>query len=135
MEKLDVKEIIRSHGLKATPNRIAVYEYMLNSKEHPSAEMIKEHLNSLGNKFSLATVYNIIEAFLEKGVIIKVRDDENNMMRFDANTDFHVHIYNSQTNEITDYEDSEHTKFLEKKLKEIKKENNFGDEHKIVAEM
>ena len=30
MEKLDVKEIIRSHGLKATPNRIAVYEYMLN---------------------------------------------------------------------------------------------------------
>jgi len=135
MNTLDVKEIIRSHGLKATPNRISVLEYLYSSKEHPSAEMIKDHLNSLGNKFSLATIYNILEAFLEKGVIIKVREDENSMMRFDANTDFHVHIYNKKTNEIIDYEDVIITRALEKKLKKIKEENNFSDEHTIVAEM
>ncbi|WP_290772749.1 transcriptional repressor [Anaerofustis sp.] len=132
---MDVKEIIRSHGLKATPNRISVLEYLINSSEHPSADMVKDHLNSLGNKFSLATVYNILEAFIDKGVIIKVRDDESNMMRFDARTGFHIHIYNTKTNEIIDYEDEEFTMLLEKKLKKIKEENHLSDELKIVAEM
>ena len=136
MDNLDVKNKIRKCGLKATPNRVAVYEYMLGSKEHPSAEMIREHLNSIGKKFSIATVYNILEAFLEKGLIIRIKDDDNNMMRFDANTSFHVHIYNVNTNEIIDYENMNHTKKLEKDLKIIKDEINLkSDEHKIVAEI
>ncbi len=135
MGNVDVKEIIRNHGLKATPNRIAVLEYLMSSKEHPSAEMVKEYLNSLGNKFSLATVYNILDAFVENGVIIRVRDDENNMMRFDANTKFHIHVYNIKTNEIMDYFDEERCNSIEKNLKEIKTINDFDEHQKIVVEM
>lgn len=132
---MDLKEIIRSHGLKATPNRIAVLEYLMSSKEHPSADMVKDHLNSMGNKFSLATVYNILEAFVENGVIIKVREDENNMMRFDANTKFHIHVYNKKTNEIMDYFDDKNCINIEKNLKEIRENNGFDDDQKIVVEM
>lgn len=135
MGNVDVKEIIRNHGLKATPNRIAVLEYLMSSKEHPSAEMVKDYLNSLGNKFSLATVYNILDAFVENGVIIRVRDDENNMMRFDANTKFHIHVYNTKTNEIMDYFDEERCNSIEKHLKEIKTINDFDENQKIVVEM
>ncbi|MGO5359134.1 Fur family transcriptional regulator [Anaerofustis sp. LCP19S3_F7] len=135
MNSIDLKEIIRSHGLKITPNRIAVLEYLMSSKEHPSADMVKDYLNSMGNKFSLATVYNILDAFVENGVIIKVRDDENNMMRFDANTKFHIHVYNTKTNEIIDYFDEEHCSDIERNLKEIKKNNGFDDNQKLVVEM
>lgn len=135
MNNTDLKEIIRSHGLKATPNRITVLEFLISSKEHPSAEMVKDYLNSIGNKFSLATVYNILDAFVENGVIIKVRDDGNNMMRFDANTKFHIHVYNTKTNEIIDYFDEEYCSDIERKLKEIKKNNRFDDNQKLVVEM
>lgn len=132
---VDIKDVIRKHGLKATPNRVAVLEYLLNSKEHPSAEMVKEYLNSLGNKFSLATIYNILESFVEKGVIMQIRDDNSNMMRFDANTSFHLHVYNIKTNEISDYYDEKYCKRIENDLKDIRDINEFNDDEKIIVEM
>ena len=99
-------DMIRGAGLKATPQRIGVLKVLSEMTSHPSAEMLMETLENQGNIMSVGTIYNILETFSEKGLILKLKDNQE-VMRFDANTKFHVHIYNEKDNRICDYFDPE----------------------------
>ena len=105
------RERIKSVGLKATPQRISVLKVLSETDEHPSAEMLMDKLKNEGSIMSVGTIYNILETFEEKGLILKLHD-HNEVMRFDARTGFHVHIFNKKTNQIEDYFDND----LEDKL-------------------
>lgn len=98
--------MIRAIGLKATPQRISILSVLNEMDNHPSAEMLMAELEDQGHFMSVGTVYNILETFSEKGLILKLKDNQE-VMRFDAKTDFHVHIYNDEDNKIEDYFDPE----------------------------
>lgn len=66
---------------------------------------------------SVGTIYNILETFEEKGLILKLHD-HNEVMRFDARTGFHVHIFNKKTNQIEDYFDNDLEVLLKDYLKD-----------------
>lgn len=99
-------DMIRSVGLKATPQRISVLKVLSEMTSHPSADMLMDALENQGYVMSVGTIYNILETFSEKGLILKLKDNQE-VMRFDANTKFHVHIYNKENNGICDYFDPE----------------------------
>ena len=46
-------------------------------------------------------------------------------MRFDGNTDFHIHLYSKGNEEILDYFDSELEVVLKEKLRDVTKENKI----------
>lgn len=98
-------ETIRHAGLKATPQRISILKVLSEIKSHPSAEMLMEELETQGYVMSVGTIYNILETFSQKGLILKLKDNQE-VMRFDGNTNFHVHVYNENNNDILDYFDS-----------------------------
>lgn len=98
------KEMIRNAGLKATPQRISVLKVLSEMRSHPSAEMLMKELKTQEYVMSVGTIYNILETFSEKGLILKLKDNQE-VMRFDANMSFHVHIYNQKNNDILDYFD------------------------------
>lgn len=114
-------DMIRASGLKATPQRISVLNVLNQMDTHPSAEMLMKELDNQGYFMSVGTVYNILETFSQKGLILKLKDNQE-VMRFDANTDFHVHIYNQSNQEIKDFFDPELetllVNYFEKKLPE-----------------
>ncbi|MGL4606721.1 MAG: Fur family transcriptional regulator [Eubacteriaceae bacterium] len=97
-------EMIRKAGLKATPQRISVLKVLTEMDIHPSAEMLMEELENQGHVMSVGTIYNILETFSQKGLILKLKDNQE-VMRFDAITNFHVHIHDAHSNEIRDYFD------------------------------
>ncbi|WKY46499.1 transcriptional repressor [Eubacteriaceae bacterium ES3] len=99
-------DMIRGAGLKATPQRISVLKVLSEMDSHPSAEMLMEALEEQGYVMSVGTIYNILETFSEKGLILKLKDNQE-VMRFDATTNFHVHIYNHDDNRIEDLFDPE----------------------------
>lgn len=72
-----------------TRNRI--YEYLCDTKAHPSAYMIFNDLKPQIPSLSMGTVYNNIKYFEEKGMIINVATVNGNE-RYDANTSDHVHF-------------------------------------------
>lgn len=113
----EYKREIRGVGLKATPQRIALLRLLKETKQHPSAEMLMQELEDEGTIMSVGTVYNILESFEEKGLIRKLHDN-NEVMRFDANTDFHVHIFDKETNGIEDFVDEEFEKIVKGYLKD-----------------
>lgn len=100
---LTIKEKIQHTGLKATPQRIAVYKEMQNLG-HACADMVAENLKESFPSLTVATIYNVLDSFVEAGLLVK-RFSSNNKMYFDVNTYDHVHIYDEQLNAYKDYND------------------------------
>jgi|LAHS01.1.fsa_nt_gb Fur family peroxide stress response transcriptional regulator len=99
------KEIIQESGLKATPQRIAVYETM-KKLGHASADMVSDVLKETYPTLTKATVYNVLESFDDAGLLVR-RYSSNNKMYFDVNTYDHVHLYDAAGNRYKDYDDPE----------------------------
>lgn len=101
-----IKKKLTAKNLKVTMQRVAVYEALLNSKEHPSAEMIIEFVSQKYPGISTGTIYKTLETLVEKDLIIKIKND-GDKMRYDAFTDQHHHIYIENSDKILDYHDDE----------------------------
>ncbi len=106
------KDVLKSHSLKATPQRLAVHEAMLKLG-HASADMVTEEIQkSSGTKVTVASVYNILTNMAGLG-IYHHRLSANNKMYFDVNTFKHFHIYDSENHEFKDVIDNELVELIE----------------------
>lgn len=98
----EIRERLNRHGLKATGQRVRVYEAMC-VLGHASADAVYRHLGC-GGRMTLATVYNVLESMTEAGLLVR-RPSFSSKMYFDVNTDDHCHLYRQETAEITDFRD------------------------------
>ena len=71
--------------------RNAILEYLRQTDEHPSAEMVYTHLKPEYPDLSLGTVYRNLSMFKQQGEIISI-GTVNGVERFDGNTMPHVHF-------------------------------------------
>ena len=81
-------EVFRSKGYKATPQRIAIANTVLNSKKHPSAETIYEEVNQVYPTISLSTVYNTLHVLRDLDLVNELTFHDNT--RYDPNIEIHV---------------------------------------------
>ncbi len=102
---LQLKSEIQKSGLKATPQRIAILGAM-HKLGHASADMVAERLRDVFPSLTVATIYNVLESFLAKGLVVR-RFSSNNKMYFDVNTYAHAHLYFVDDNHYSDYDDNE----------------------------
>ncbi len=107
-------------GLKITPQRIAVLEAVMELRNHPTAENIIDFIKKNHPNIATGTVYKTLETFVEKGMIKKVKTDRD-IMRYDAMTDPHHHLYCSSSDRIEDFMDPALQKMIEE----------YFDKHKI----
>lgn len=78
-------------GLKLTPQRYAVLDYLVRSLIHPTAEQIRADLNRRFPRASRATVYNTLNALRDAGLIHEIYMDDA-VARYDANIEPHHHF-------------------------------------------
>jgi Fur family peroxide stress response transcriptional regulator len=95
--------LFREKNLKLTPQRYAIYKYLLSTKSHPSAEMIFEKIIVDYPTMSLATVYKTVKTLSEIGLIQELNVGEDNF-RFDANVSNHSHIVCLECGRVDDVE-------------------------------
>ena len=62
----------RSHGLSVTHQRLAIFEALASSREHPSAEQLHNAVQRRIPTLSLATVYKNLEALKAIGAVVDV---------------------------------------------------------------
>jgi Fur family peroxide stress response transcriptional regulator len=62
----------RAHGLSLTHQRLAIFEALASSREHPSAEQIHKAVQKRVPTLSLATVYKNLEALKSIGAVADV---------------------------------------------------------------
>ena len=96
-----VSQTFKSKGLKLTPQRIAVYEYLLGTKGHPSAEIIYSALIEKFPTMSLATVYKSLKTLCKVELIQELNLGEGNF-RYDAIIEDHAHFQCTRCNVVFD---------------------------------
>jgi Fur family transcriptional regulator, iron response regulator len=97
-----VEEILLAKGVKPTPQRVVIAEYIIGTDCHPTAEQILEAVaDRLPVQLSRATVYNTLKTLVDAGVIIEVFT-EPGRARYDANITDHHHFVDVKTGRIVD---------------------------------
>lgn len=94
--------LFKEKKLKLTPQRLAVYKYLMNTTEHPSAETIYTALQPEYPTMSLATVYKAIKTLAEVGLIQEINVGEGNF-RYDGRVDSHPHIQCINCGKVEDF--------------------------------
>ena len=97
-------EKLREVGLRPTKQRVKMCEVLFKREKtfhftiNDLAKNISEQLNE---KISLATVYNTVHAFKNKGYLkeISINSDKS---YFDTNVTNHHHFFDEDTNELID---------------------------------
>ncbi len=94
-------EKYRNLGLKLTPQRLAILDFLENNRMHPSAEEIFVAVSKRFPTMSFATVYNTLDALRRKGEVRELTIDPEKK-RFDPDTSPHHHLICVQCGSIAD---------------------------------
>lgn len=92
----------RQHNLNITPQRVAIYEELIKSKNHPDSEDIFRGIKNIFSEISLDTVYRTLSKFAEIGLIHLV-EGYGEAKRYDPDTNNHHHFRCRQCNKIVDF--------------------------------
>ena len=98
---------LRVSGLRPTKQRIAICKVLFDRKEtfHFTIEKLKKIIEKGSKKkISLATLYNTVNAFKEKGYLKEI-SLKGNKTFFDTNTKHHHHFYDEDMSQLVDIED------------------------------
>ncbi len=98
-----IEEILRTKKIKVTPQRMAVYTILKESKEHPNVEMIYQKLKPNYPAMSLATVYKTVDVLKTVGLVQELNVGEGGL-RYDGWTEPHSHTYCEKCNKVSDIE-------------------------------
>ena len=127
---------LRSSGLRPTKQRLKICDVLFNREKtfhftiNDLAKIISHQLNE---KISLATVYNTIHAFKNKGYLkeISINSDKS---YFDTNTKIHHHFFDEDTNELVDCDNNDIDKINIKKNITGKKINSIEVLIKVASD-
>ena len=97
----DAISILQQCDIQPTPQRIAVVEYVLKSKAHPSADDVLSYARKKCPTVSRATVYNTLNLLVEKG-LLKMQTIKEGAVVFDPNVREHHHFIDNDTGHIYD---------------------------------
>jgi Fur family peroxide stress response transcriptional regulator len=91
LESIQIEEAIRAAGLRCTPQRVAVLDYLVRHPDHATVEELWPALNKRHIQASRATVYNTLHTLAEAGLVREFKLD-GNAARYDACLDPHHHF-------------------------------------------
>lgn len=99
----EFRSLLRRHDLKATRQRLAVHEVMIQLV-HASAEMVKEELAKRGSRVTTSSVYNILSQLADCHIYCR-RLSAAGKMFFDVISTRHLHLYDRENHVWRDLAD------------------------------
>lgn len=88
-------------NIKPSVQRIAIMEYLLSHRTHPSADIIYSELSRTMPTLSRTTVYNTLKLFADQGAALMLTIDEKSVC-FDGDTSPHSHFLCKKCGKIYD---------------------------------
>ena len=97
-------ETLRKKGYKATPQRIAICRFALQSRDHPTAQRIYNEVKKVHPTVSLATVYKTLQILTEHMLVQELYFPEG-QARFDSYVEPHINLICLRCGNIQDLDD------------------------------
>ena len=101
VSRVELKEELVNAGIRPSVQRLAIFEYVRKSCQHPTAEVVYEALRDELGSLSLTTVYNTLKLFVDAGLISMLTIDDT-FRCFDGNRCCHAHFRCSSCGKIVD---------------------------------
>ena len=86
-----IRQSLEDCGLRCTPQRYAVMEFLMECRRHPTAAEIFEAVNRIDPRSSKATTYNNLRDLVQAGLVREVAV-EGRAARFDVKALRHHHF-------------------------------------------
>lgn len=89
--------------IKFSRQRAAIKEFLLQTKEHPTADIVYLNIRKYHPNISLGTVYRNLNLLAEQGEILKINCSDGSD-RFDGNPNPHYHFICKDCGRVLDLE-------------------------------
>ena len=100
---------LRNSGLRPTKQRLQICKILFDVEKtfHFTINELDQKIKKqIGNKISLATIYNTVHAFEKKGYLKQIPINSNQAF-FDTNVTDHHHFYDLNDEKLIDLENSD----------------------------
>ncbi|MGL4332336.1 MAG: Fur family transcriptional regulator [Bacteroidales bacterium] len=97
----EAQDRLLKYGIKPSVQRIAIMDYLLANKTHPTVDEIYSALYPYIPTLSKTTVYNTLSLFVEQGAALCLGIELKNA-RFDGDISSHAHFLCSGCGQIFD---------------------------------
>jgi len=101
------KEKLEQNGFRITPQRIGIFRCLVESRDHPSAEMVYQKVKKEFPNISFDTVNRTLLCLSEKG-LIRMVESGYGPRRFDADLKNHYHFRCCKCKRIIDFDCTEY---------------------------
>ncbi len=98
-----ITELFRERGIRCTPQRFGVLEYLREHPVHPTADEIFRAVNRSDPRASRATVYNNLRSLIEVGLVRELALD-GKAARFETAEQAHHHFICDGCGHVQDLE-------------------------------
>jgi Fe2+ or Zn2+ uptake regulation protein len=96
----NIKETLKSKGIKPTIQRIKIYKYLTEHKTHYDVETIYNDLVKELPTISKTTIYNTLKEFAEKNLVLEIPLETK--LCFDVYTQPHSHFICEKCGKVYD---------------------------------
>lgn len=96
-----IGEYLKNNGIKPSYQRIKIFQYLVEKKNHPTVDMIYKALCTEIPTLSKTTVYNTLDLFIEKKIVNVIVIEENET-RYDSIMGVHGHFKCEKCGKIFD---------------------------------
>ena len=107
--------VLHKAGMRVTPQRLAIGEYLYTTEDHPTADQIYAQLKNRYPSLSLTTVYNTLDVLVAMGVVNAIGSVGDDKVHFDGNVSPHINLACQVCHQIFDL-DSECVNELESEI-------------------
>lgn len=97
----DIGGYLKSHEIKPSYQRIKIFQYLVENRNHPTVDMIYKALCTEIPTLSKTTVYNTLNLFIEKKIVNVIVIEENET-RYDSVMAVHGHFKCEKCGKIYD---------------------------------
>jgi Fur family peroxide stress response transcriptional regulator len=110
-----------------TPQRLAIYNVLYNTTEHPSAEKIYHALQATHPTMSLATVYKTLDTFIKSNLVQELNTGDD-YIRYDAQIQEHPHAICNACGKVQDLD----VHLLDGLLARIQQETDYDIQYQKI---
>ncbi len=108
-----VREALERAGWRCTKQRLAVYDHLVRSRSHPTADELYQVVKPEVPHISLATVYKALDALIASGLATKLPTGDGSA-RYDGRQDDHYHFRDVRSGRVRDLPTSFDPRLLDK---------------------
>lgn len=102
----EIEQRLKSVSIQPTMQRISICQYVLCEADHPTAEEVKEWVDSRSFKMSLATVYNTLNILVSAGLLREFKFSCLGKSVYDSNIVDHYHFFDEKSGKFHDIDTS-----------------------------